>query len=268
MNDNLKNLVTLSINSFIAYIFSYLVILIPSQIITLIAAKSFSIPVSFNYFKIAFQAADYSNLWTQSTVIGIYISAPAFVLITGLFFRYFKSFLETNNYSINLFLIWGYAHCMNIFFGGLIIGIPLVKGFGYVPIWLYFPNFILIIIIIISIFLLFLNASYLKKVFVALSFSDYYLKNPSSLLALKILVIFLPCVLANSFFYFIKFPDDSLYEKLLLVTMFIQLIDIIPYNYLLPEIKDENKKVHFSKKTLLWLIAVVLIITIWRISYS
>ncbi len=267
MNDNLRNLISLFINSFIAYILSFILILIPSQLITLLVAKSFNIPAYFNHFKINFFATEYSNLWTQSSVIGIYISIPFFVVIAGFIFIYLKTYLSTYKHSINLFLIWGYVHCMNIFFGGLIIGIPLIKGFGYVPIWLYLPNFVLVIIIIISTFILFINAYYLRRVFIALSFSDYYLKNPSSLIVFKIAVVFLPCILANLLFYLFKFPDNSLYEELLLITIFIQLIGIIPFNYLFFEIKEENKKVNISKKMLFWLILLLFIFTIWRISY-
>jgi hypothetical protein len=265
MNENLKNLVALSVNSFIAYIFSYLVILIPSQLITLIVAKSFNIPVYLNHFKIAFQIADYSSLWTQSSVVGIYISAPIFIIITGFFFRYFRTFLATNIHSINLFLIWGYAHCMNIFFGGLIVGIPLIKGFGLVPAWLYFPFFIQLLLIAASAFILLLNSYILGRYFVALSFSEYYLKNSSSQLAFKIIVVIFPCILANSIFFVTKMPDNSLYESLLLATMFIQLIGTIPNNHLYIEVKDENKNVIFSKRMLIWFIGMIIFLFIFRI---
>jgi hypothetical protein len=268
MNENIKNLIKLSLNSFIAYILSYLILFVPSQFVSFLAAKTYYIPIGFNHFKLVFQAADYSSLWTQSSVVSVYLSVPVFVFVFGIFFRFLYSYLSTNRRSLNLLLIWSFTHCMNIFFGGLIVGIPLEKGFGYVPIWLYLPEFALIGLIVVSIFILFLNSYFLRRAFVSLTFSEYYLKNHSTLLAYKIAVVLLPSILANAIFYIIKFPDNSLYETLLLLTIFIQVIGIIPYNYRYFEIKDENRNVIFSRKSLTWLLGLIVMLILLRVLYN
>ena len=88
MNENIKNLIKLSLNSFIAYILSYLIIFVPSQFVSFLAAKTYYIPISFNHFKLVFQAADYSSLWTQSSVVSVYLSVPVFVFVLGIFYLF------------------------------------------------------------------------------------------------------------------------------------------------------------------------------------
>jgi len=265
MNKTLKNLFVLFLNSLLAYVLSYLIILIFSQLVVFISAKTFGIPVNLNHFKITFPVADQSRLWNQNSVVGIYLTAPVLVLIFGFASRLFKYYLESENRPVNLILSWVYAHAMNIFFGGLIVGIPLVKGFGYVPVWLYFPFFVQLLIIATAVFIIYFNANYLGKSFVSLTFSDYYLKNYYSQLALKIFIVILPCLFANSLFFLLKFPDNSLYESLLLLTMFIQIAGTIPFSYIHISIHEQNSHVYLSKKMLFVLLAMVIIIVFVKI---
>ncbi len=254
MNVTLKNLFNLFLNSLISYTSSYLLILFFSQMITFFSAKVSGIPVNLENYKVAFSISDNSSLWTQNSVVAIYLTSPLLVLLLGFAFRFFKSYLDTHNSSINLFLTWSYAHSMNMFFGGLIVGIPLVKGLGYVPAWLYFPFYIQVLIVILSSIILILNSFVLSKYFLSLSFNDYYLKNNASQLSFKIIVSVFPYFMINIIFLILKIPENSLYELLLKATMLIQFIGVIPFTHLSLNIQTEDSDIKFSRKMLLLLL--------------
>jgi hypothetical protein len=269
MNSDKKNLLNLFSNSTIACLLSYLLIFIPSQLITHFVAKAFNIPTSFHSFKLVFPIEDYTYLWNQQSVVTIYIAAPIFVLIVGiLLIRYFFLFSYFTKLNVNLFLIWSYAHCMNIFFGGLAVGIPLHDGFGYVPRWLYLPDPVLFSLIVFSIIMLLVNGFILRWAFVTVSFSETMINKPYPLLKYKTAIAFLPFLVVSLLFLVAGFPINSMYERLLLLSMFVQLMGIFPFNYMHNEVKEENRKVVFAKKSLIMLVGVFAIFIIWKLLHT
>jgi hypothetical protein len=265
MQERRKQLYNIFFNSLILYLLSYLVIFIPSQFLTSIVARAFSIPTIFKEYKIGFTILDHDNLWTQDSIIGVYITSPLLAFLTGFFFlRYLSIKFSIAKSNMYLFSIWLYMHCFNMFFGGLAIGIPLIKGFGFVPIWLFAPFSVSFGLIIISFIVLFANGLLLKKYFMTMADSEYYLNKPLGSLQFKTAIAFLPCLIGNLFFYLLRFPDSSLYERLLLLTQFCQLVTIYSYRYYHFMTPEKKIKVLFSKKAFAALAGLVMLFLIWR----
>ncbi|HOT15370.1 MAG TPA: hypothetical protein PK252_11475 [Bacteroidales bacterium] len=256
-----KKIILFSVNSFFAFLSSFLLLHILSQIVTIIVAHANSIPTRFNYFNVIFPISDDSNLWTQNSVVSIYLSGPLFCLLLGLAFRrYLTISIDNPNRNTKLFFIWGYTHAMNCFFGGLIAGIPLLKGIGYVPIWLYFSNTALIITIVFSGVLLLLNGFFLRNIFSSLSYAEICWKKP---FLFKFMIIYAPYLLAFALFFILRFPDNSIYQQALMVTLLLQLFFIMSNSYI-HEWDDEVKvSIAVSWKLILLCLSLFWIIFIW-----
>ena len=257
-----RKILLFSINSFFAFLSSFVLLHILSQLVTIIVAKVNSIPTRFNYFNVIFPISDNSNLWTQNSVVSVYIAAPLMCLILGLVFRrYLTISIDNPNRNSKLFVIWGYIHAMNFFFGGLIAGIPLLKGIGYVPVWLYFSNTALIITIVISGVLLLLNGFFLRNIFSSLSYAEICWKKP---FLFKFMVIYAPYFLAFGLFFLFRFPDDSIYQQALMVTLLLQLLLVMSNRYI-HEWDDENKiyPIKVSWKLISLCLSLLLIIFLW-----
>lgn len=264
MNENRRKLYILTANSTIFYILAYLAIHIPSQILTHFVARGFDIPTKFNYLKLVFPIPDHSQLWSANSVSAIYAATPVFALVLAIFIaRYYVLHSSKKGINTNLFLIWTFAHCINIFFGGLAIGIPLIKGFGYVPNWLYASDELTFVFLVVSLLILFGNGFILKSPFTALYYNQKYFNSPFHSFVFKVFIVFIPFFAANLLFLLFNFPDSSAYERLVGITMFIQLIGILPYSPTYTPEEQGIKNVSFSKKGLLMLIAVLFSLLLW-----
>lgn len=252
-------------NSFIQFVLAYLIVLIPTQLVTHFVALYFDIPTKFTFFKLSFPIPDHSYLWTSNSVAAIYVTGPVIALFIAFFaIRYFMLFAAKKSIQTNLLFIWIYAHCMNVFFGGLTIGIPLIKGFGYVPSWLYASNELTFILILLSLLVLFGNGFILRGPFISLYYNNRYFNSPFHSLIFKIFIVFIPFIAANVLFYLMKFPDNSIYERLTGLTMIVQLVGIIPYTPVYQPEEFEFKPVKFAYKWLLILIVLFMLFVLWR----
>ncbi len=266
MKESRKTLLILFLNSLAFYIISYLFLFLPSQFLTYLAAHSFNIPTIFDQYKVAFPIYDNNNLWTQESVVAIYIAAPVAVFILGIFFfRYVRTHIIANKSGLYLFSLWSYVHCINIFFGGLAVGIPIIKGFGLVPAWLYAPYAVSYSLIIISFIIITTNGFFLRRAFASMVISEYYLRSPYLSLQFKTAIAFLPCIIGNSLFFLLKFPDDTIYERLLLFTIFLQFLLVYPFRYFHFTVSEKNANVRFSRLAGTIAIILVLLLVIWKL---
>jgi hypothetical protein len=265
MQESRKQLYNIFFNSLVLYLLSYLVLFIPAQFVTHIIAKAFHIPTVFKQFKIGFAIFDHDSLWNNDSIVSIYASAPVLIIIACFFFyRYLIIKFSADKSNVYLFSIWAYTHSINMFFGGLAIGIPLIKGFGYVPVWLLAPFSVSLGLIVFSFIILFVNGLFLKRSFMSMAISEYHFNKPLGSLQFKFAIAILPCIIGNLFFYLLKFPDSSLYERLLLITMFIQMTTILSFRYYHFSLPENISKVVFSKKAFYLLIGIILLLVIWK----
>jgi hypothetical protein len=168
----------------------------------------------------------------------------------------------------NLYLIWLYAHSINIFFGGLLIGIPLVKDFGYLPNWLYASNETVVYLILIGALGLLINGILLRKAFNSICFNEKYFSSPYHSLVYKAIVAVLPAVSGMILFIFFRFPDNTVFTKLLHVTIFIQLCSVIPYTSVHIPISEQFRNFKFSIRPVVFLVLSFGLFTAWKIIHN
>jgi hypothetical protein len=258
MSANERKLYTLMANSFVLFILAFFIVFIPAQILTHLVASAYNIPAEFHYFKIIFLVPDYSYLWTQSSVVSIYLTTPAFsLLVAFVSFRYYQANILKLGVNSLLLLFWIYAHCINLFFGGLAIGIPLMKGFGYVPHWLYVSNEVQFVLIVLAIIVLFANGLLLKRFVTLMYFNKKFTNSPFYSLVFKVFIVFVPFFLANIFFTVFKIPDPTLFERLVGFIMLVQLLAIVPFNPVYFSDDFIEPVIHLSYKAFISLVIVV-----------
>jgi hypothetical protein len=265
MNGTQNKLLVVYANSSIAYVLAFLSIFIPTQVLIHFVAGGFDIPTKFNYFKLIFPIADHSFLWTQLSVSCIYAASPFLALICAfIVFRiHIKKSGNIGQFS-NLYLIWLYAHCINIFFGGLLIGIPLIKDFGYLPNWLYASSETEVYLILVGALGLLVNGILLRKAFNTICFNEKYFSSPYHSLVFKSMVAFFPAISGIVLFIIFKFPDNTVFTKLLHLTVLIQLCSVAPYTSVHIPISEQLKNFKFSYKPVIILIVIFGLFTAWK----
>ena len=118
------------------YILSFLLIYVIYQVVTIIVAINFEIPVEWYYNQVKFPLSTGSPLYTRPALISIFGSGPlASLVMTLLFLKLFFS-KSPSSKNFQLFYLWGFITGMNMFFGAYIVGILTRTDFVYTTEWL------------------------------------------------------------------------------------------------------------------------------------
>ena len=265
-----SKLTTLFINSTVLYLTAFLLVHIIGQLFACLTAECiFDTPTIFHHIKIICNIPDLlgEHFWTVKSILGFYSAIPLFCAILCIFLirKIIKNKSQQKNFY-NLFILWCYIHAMNLIFGALIIGIFIMKGFGFVPGYLYLPKPTTTFLIILSILLLIGNGLFLNRKFGELAYNNNILIEKYTHVSFKLVLVLLPYMSVNLFFYIFGLPDDTTYENLLLLTPLLQIIPVIPFA-LISEKNNLNTKLieKVSRPSFYFLGSLILILIIFII---
>ena len=122
------------------FIFSFMLIYIIYQVVTIGMASSFNIPVVWYYYQLKFPLYTYSPLYTRAALVTIFAVGPIASLMVG--FVFLKLFFTKNIIlkRFQLFFLWGFISGSNFFFGSYISGFFTRTEFIYTSEWLFMSN--------------------------------------------------------------------------------------------------------------------------------
>ncbi len=125
------------LHSLAYFILAFMFIYIVYQIVTIIVASSYNIPVVWYYYRLKFPLYTYSPLYTRSALVFIFSSGPIMSLMLA--FVFLKLFFTTNPFfrRFQLFYLWGFICGSNMFFGAYIAGFFTRTEFIYTSEWLF-----------------------------------------------------------------------------------------------------------------------------------
>lgn len=118
------------------FVLAFLVVYIIYQLVTIMVASVFKIPVTWYYYQLKFPLYTYSKLYTRPALVLIFGSGPMFSLMLA--FVFLKSFFNrrTTSNHLQLFYLWGIVSGINMFFGAYIVGFLTRTEFIYTSEWL------------------------------------------------------------------------------------------------------------------------------------
>jgi hypothetical protein len=267
--DRRHNFFVISINSLVLFLFSYLVIYIISQLITVWVASSFQYKTVLYYYKIYYDIE--SHDWNADSVKILFSIMPITGILMGSIFIILFSTIRNESGNLKLFFLWGFVHGMVMFFGSLLMGTLLNKDFGWVIAYLYYRDTGKMIFSIISIFALISIGGLIAKSFL-ISGNAYYnfIDRSNRKFLLSGQVVF-PAVIGTFILALIKVPDqfyfgtvdEMYYEFLKLFTLIILMIPLIisfrTYNEIYFD--EEPRKINLNWK---FLIATVILLLVFR----
>ncbi len=122
------------------YIFSFMLIYLIYQVVTIMVASSFNIPVIWYYYELKFPLYTYSPLYTRTALVSIFASGPIISLMLA--FVFLKLFFTKKPFlkRFQLFFLWGFINGANMFFGSYIAGFFTRTEFIYTSEWLFMSN--------------------------------------------------------------------------------------------------------------------------------
>jgi hypothetical protein len=204
--DQRNNFLIISLNSIVLFILSYLSIYILSQLITVWVSLSFDYKTILFYYKIYFNID--TGDWTADSVKILFSIPPLTGLLLGTVYIIFYSSFRNEPGIFKLFFLWGFIHGMVMFFGSLLMGTLLNKGFGWVIAYLYYRDTGKMIFSIISIFSLVSIGAIIAKSFLISGnayFNNVTKSNRNFLLSSQLVV---PAIIGTIVLMIFKIPND------------------------------------------------------------
>ncbi len=220
-----RNFLSIFLNSTSYYIIAFILLYLIGQFATAIAGMQFDYS-SVVYHHRLLWAID-SNSWTSDAVKLLFSLAPFLSLILGVVGLLIFISIYDHLGRFKIFFLWMFAHGMIWFFGALLAGTILDKGFGYVVMYFYFLDTGKLIISLISLALL-LTVSTLSTKWFLFSANSYFNQlNEHNRSFFTFSQIILPIVAGTAVLIAIKLPDITYYELFVLLSSLLFMLPIL-----------------------------------------
>ena len=221
------------------FILAFMLIYIVYQVITILAASSYNIPIIWSYYKLQFPLYTYSPLYTRQALVVIFAMGPIMSLMLAFVFLklYFTSNVILKRFK--LFYLWGFISGANMFFGAYIAGFITRTEFIYTSEWLFISRpyaSVEIVFTIIAIAILIIIGRIVTPLFLLSSGSVTMIKPEFRLFFILSQVIF-PWITMMIILFAITLPNY--YWPLILKTIIPGLM-LIPTLFLYNSIQFDN----------------------------
>jgi hypothetical protein len=234
-----KKFIIVFLQSTAFYLLAFLVVYVLYQVVTILVASVFHIPVAWYYYQLKFPLYTYSKLYTRPALVLIFGAGPLISLMFA--FISLKSFFGKRAASnhFQLFSLWGIVCGINMFFGAYIIGFLTRTEFIYTSEWLLMSNVFDIeemVFTLVSIGMLLIIGRLLTPLFLVSS-GSVTLLTPEYRLFFIYSQVILPWIAGIGIFFLIVTPHY--YIPFLLKTLTPGLI-VIPSLFMYNTARNEN----------------------------
>lgn len=236
-------------NSTVYFVLSYLVIYILGIVVTIWTSQQYDYKMIIFYYKVYYDIE--STEWFGDAVRALYSTMPVTALFLGLVFLIVYSNIRREAYRWKLFFLWGFIHGFTFFFGAMLFGTLMNKGFGYVLLYMYYSDTSKLIFALSAIFVLITTGAFsVKSIMMSANiyFRDLTDTNKSFFMISQ---FFLPLLAGTIILIVLKFPDNLYYTTMdyvyfeilkLLAIVIVAIPVMLSYRSYLDLFFDEIKK--------------------------
>jgi len=162
------------IHSLTYFLLAFIFLNFIHQVITIMVASSFHLPVVWFMNKLTFPLDRYSHLYTRSALILTFGIGPFIALVLA--FLFLKMFSTKDHFfrKFQLFYVWGFVCGMNLFFGAYIVGFLTHTEFVFASEWIFLTNLMgvqQIVGSVLSLFIMLLLSRFVTPLFLMTSSS-------------------------------------------------------------------------------------------------
>jgi hypothetical protein len=215
----------IGINSTFLFLLAYILVFFLYNFATALAAYAFDIPTIIYYNDVAFLIKGVG--WSADSVKVVYSAGPLAALLAGIILVIVYNIVAEENGILRLLVLWMFAHAVVFFFGEVMMGSLFGRGFGYVLMYLYAKDTVMMVITVLCLIGMATLGFRFARLFVV-SANIYFNEMPTyyirKFLAFQFIV---PFVAGNIIICLVKLPGISLYEITLNLTMLFLLIPVM-----------------------------------------
>ncbi len=215
----------ISANSFFLFLMAYLIIYTLHLFITACTALLFDIPVIIFYKDVDFLIRGID--WTTDMVTGVFSAGPISMAVISLLLLILYIAVATETGILRLLVLWMIFHALTRFFGELLVGAVMGKGFGYVFLYMFVLDTSKVVLSILVFVAMFTIGLLIFQLF--LYSSNIYFNDLRKSYRLQFILsqFFVPFILGNIVILLIKIPSFSYFDATLNITGLLILIPLL-----------------------------------------
>ena len=215
----------ISLNSCLLFLIAYLIIYTLNLFITGYTAIVFNIPVLVYYYDVDYLIRGID--WTPDSVSGVFSSGPIAMLVLSIFLLILYRTVETETGILRLLLLWMIFHSLTRFFGEILVGAILGKGFGFVILYLFLMDTGKVILTILGFVAMFATGLILTRF--SLYSANIYFNDLLRINRLKFIFsqFIIPFLIGNLVIFLIKLPQIRNFDIAMNASMVLFLIPVL-----------------------------------------
>ena len=216
---------TITLNSSLLFLIAYLIIYLLNLFVTGYTAILFNIPVLVHYYDVDFLIRGID--WTPDSVTGVFSSGPVAMFVLSVFLLILYKAVETETGIMRLLLLWMIFHALTRFFGEVLIGAIMNKGFGFVILYLFVMDTGKVILTILGFVAMFTVGLLLMRM--SLFSANIYFNDLLRTYRVKFIFsqLIFPFLIGNVVILLIKIPAFSFFDFALNASMMLFLIPVL-----------------------------------------
>jgi len=255
----------IGLNSFFYFLLGYLIVYVINLFATGFTALLFNIPTVVYYYDVDYLIRGID--WTPDSVSGVFSSGPIAMLILSFFLIILFKNVETESGILRLLLFWMILHALTRFFGEILIGAILNKGFGFVILYMFVMDTGKVVLTILGFVAMFTAGLLITRQ--AFYTANIYFNNLFRTYRLKFIVsqFIWPFLAGNILILLIKLPKFSYFDAYINLSMVLILIPLIIRSFGMEDFYFDEEPKEIRLKTILPVITVMAIV-LFRIIFG
>lgn len=255
----------ISFNSLLLFIIAYLFIYILNLFATGFTAMLFNIPVVVYYHDVDFLIRGID--WTPDSVSGVFSSGPIAMFVLSLFLLILYKYVETETGILRLLLLWMIFHALTRFFGEILVGAILNKGFGFVILYMFVMDTGKVVLTIMGFVAMFITGLFITRfsLYTANIYFNDLLKPYRNRFLISQFII--PFLLGNLVIFLIKLPEVNYFDIALNGSMVFFLIPLIVRSFGMEDLYFDEEPRSISLKIMLP-VATIVILLLFRVIFG
>ncbi len=215
----------ISLNSCMLFLLAYLVVYLLNLFIVGYTAIIFDIPVKIFYYDVDFLIRGVE--WTPDSVSGVFSSGPIAMFVLSLLLIILYKNVETETGILRLLLLWMIFHMLTRFFGEILVGAILSKGFGYVLLYMFVMDTGKVILTIVGFVAMFTTGLIITRL--SLHSANIYFNDLLGRYRIRFILsqFFIPYFVGNLVIFIFKLPKITAFEIAINLSMILFLIPIL-----------------------------------------
>jgi hypothetical protein len=255
----------ITLNSLVFFLLGYLIVYLIYLFSTGLSANAFQITVNINYYGIDYFVR--GNDWSSDAVKGVFSAGPIIILILSvtLLILYINVSMETG--ILRLLLIWMFLHGLTRFFGEIMAGAILTRGFGYVILYMFIMDTGKLIITTFAFVALFTIGLFLARIILYSASTYFNALTGANRLRFIWHQYIIPFFLGNFLIFLIKLPEADPFDIAVNASMILILIPIGMRSFSINDLyfDDEPRQIKFLA---LYSVITIILLALFRIIFG